>query len=431
MWRWLFSGYCVALAMHLDPNQIIEPTTQLYGTTWEFEVYNAFVHGDAVGKTAIVIRDKLSKRVFFPGPTLVVAQGSTLNVTFFNKMDHVSMSVHWHGLDQRDSPWMDGVPSVTQEPIQCDRSFQYIIPLHTQTGTYWWHSHSATQYVDGLFGGLVIQPTTTITAKQQPAAIAQDTTLLLQEFYHRESTTIDGELSGNVWLETGHFPDWQSGLINGRGTSSCNQSVVYLPNANASLLCSEAYNGNYELVVQANNTYKLRIINAASGYTLRFSIDKHSFTVVAMDGKDIEPFECDEVYVYVAQRYDVLLVANQVPDAYWMRARTLPDVHGGCYTVSGVVRYESSTSTIPQPPSEPTNSLVVESSVVRAQTIPNPPSDVFQQIQITVLKTSTKKKASKHRDPCFFLFRWIVIVTNGAVLSTMFRLSHLSYQVCC
>jgi FtsP/CotA-like multicopper oxidase with cupredoxin domain len=32
-------------------------------------------------------------------------------------------SLHWHGLLQKDTPWMDGVPSVTQCPIAPGSSF--------------------------------------------------------------------------------------------------------------------------------------------------------------------------------------------------------------------------------------------------------------------------------------------------------------------
>jgi iron transport multicopper oxidase len=34
--------------------------------------------------------------------------------------------------------------------------FTYEIPLHEQTGTFWYHGHLSSQYVDGLRGPLVI-----------------------------------------------------------------------------------------------------------------------------------------------------------------------------------------------------------------------------------------------------------------------------------
>jgi FtsP/CotA-like multicopper oxidase with cupredoxin domain len=34
--------------------------------------------------------------------------------------------------------------------------FTYTLPLHEQTGTFWYHGHLSSQYVDGLRGPLVI-----------------------------------------------------------------------------------------------------------------------------------------------------------------------------------------------------------------------------------------------------------------------------------
>ena len=34
-------------------------------------------------------------------------------------------SIHWHGLYQRDTPWMDGIPMVTQCPIPAMSTHQY------------------------------------------------------------------------------------------------------------------------------------------------------------------------------------------------------------------------------------------------------------------------------------------------------------------
>lgn len=397
IWIWLALSRMVffACAKHLDAHQLIEPTTQLYGTKWEFDVFTGFVHADAVGKTAIVIRDRQTGRVFYPGPTLVVPEGSTLDVTFYNKMDHVSMSIHWHGIEQRRSPWMDGVPSVTQEPIQCGHWFRYLIPLLAQTGTYWWHSHSANQYTDGLVGGLVIRPAL------DKYDVFRDVVLLLQEFYHRESTTIDGELAGNVWASSEHFPDWESGLINGRGSSVCRLTRYDergYEHANVSLLCSEAYNFHYTLQVVPNARYRLRLINVASGYTLRFWVQGHRLSVVAIDGKDIEPHECDEVYVYVAQRYDVILTANQAPSSYLMRVRTLPEANGTYFETIGILQYVSPTTPEAQQQTlrlqtttydarEPQTSLIWEESVSRAAYLPSPPAVVHGQIPLTVRRT--------------------------------------------
>ena len=63
---------------------------------------------------------------------------------------------HWHGIDQRTTPWADGPAFITQCPITPEHSFRYRFNAREQTGTYWYHSHVRDQYCDGLRGALVI-----------------------------------------------------------------------------------------------------------------------------------------------------------------------------------------------------------------------------------------------------------------------------------
>ena len=63
---------------------------------------------------------------------------------------------HWHGLFQATTTASDGVAFVSQCPIIPGNSFVYNFTVPGQSGTYWYHSHYATQYCDGLRGALVI-----------------------------------------------------------------------------------------------------------------------------------------------------------------------------------------------------------------------------------------------------------------------------------
>lgn len=76
--------------------------------------------------------------------------------------------------------------------------------------------------------------------------------------------------------------------------------------------------------VEAGKRYRLRLINAGSSFSAHFCVDDHRLTVIASDGADTEPFEVDCVNLAVAERYDVILHANQSPTKnYWVRAATL------------------------------------------------------------------------------------------------------------
>lgn len=95
-----------------------------------------------------------------PGPPIHVCKNDILMVDVINSMDGTATTIHWHGLHQHDSPYMDGVPYVTQCPILYGNTFRYTFKT-TQPGTQFYHSHSGHHKVNGLYGGLVVRQDTT------------------------------------------------------------------------------------------------------------------------------------------------------------------------------------------------------------------------------------------------------------------------------
>ncbi|KIJ55075.1 multicopper oxidase [Sphaerobolus stellatus SS14] len=67
-----------------------------------------------------------------------------------------STTIHWYGLFQHRTASEDGPAMVNQCPIAPGHSYTYDISLNGQSGTFWYHSHLSTQYVDGLRGALVV-----------------------------------------------------------------------------------------------------------------------------------------------------------------------------------------------------------------------------------------------------------------------------------
>jgi FtsP/CotA-like multicopper oxidase with cupredoxin domain len=92
----------------------------------------------------------------FPGPTIEANLGDTFKIKVINQIDDdQGTAIHWHGLFQKESPWMDGVPSVTFCPIAPGKSFTYEFKAD-RVGSSWWHSHYSAQTAGGLFGAMVI-----------------------------------------------------------------------------------------------------------------------------------------------------------------------------------------------------------------------------------------------------------------------------------
>ena len=59
-----------------------------------------------------------------PGPKLEMTVGDSVEFTVHNSMP-LNTTIHFHGITQLGTPWSDGVPGVSQAPIQPNESFIY------------------------------------------------------------------------------------------------------------------------------------------------------------------------------------------------------------------------------------------------------------------------------------------------------------------
>ena len=111
-----------------------------------------FVRREVAGRTLVM----LAFNGQIPGPLIEVGEKTTIFVDFTNDTP-LPTSVHWHGvrLDNR----YDGVPGVTQEPVQPGESFRYQIYFR-DAGIYWYHPHHRedVQQEMGLAGNMLVEP---------------------------------------------------------------------------------------------------------------------------------------------------------------------------------------------------------------------------------------------------------------------------------
>ncbi|KAL0875030.1 hypothetical protein Bca101_024735 [Brassica carinata] len=91
-----------------------------------------------------------------PGPTINVREGDTLVVHVINNSTY-NITIHWHGVFQRKSPWMDGANMITQCPIQPGYNFTYRFDITGQEGTLLWHAHVVNLRAT-LHGAIIIRP---------------------------------------------------------------------------------------------------------------------------------------------------------------------------------------------------------------------------------------------------------------------------------
>ncbi|RHZ82360.1 hypothetical protein Glove_109g413 [Diversispora epigaea] len=246
----------------------------------------------------------------YPGPLIHCNKGDRLVINVTNNLGEPT-AIHWHGIYQRGTNWYDGTAGQTQCPIPNGVSFTYNYTLE-QSGTYWYHSHFVTQYVDGLVGPLIIQdPDDPYYHSYQ-----EDYLITLSDWYHSSSASLFLQRVTPHYRGFDPYPD--AALISGRGQYNCSSSAAGShcnPNVTPAI-----YN------VQKGKKYRFRIISTSAYAHFVFSIDNHPLKVIEVEGipvKDVSDSIVKVLPINVGQRYSVILNANQPITNYYIRANIL------------------------------------------------------------------------------------------------------------
>lgn len=279
-----------------------------------------------------------------PGPTLIVHERQIVQVRVVNKLTSEGISVHWHGMHQKGTPWMDGVGLVTQPPIVPGTYFDYVFEA-SPAGTHWYHSHIGAQRTDGLYGALIVKE---VEEEGRFIDTPESHTISLLDWQQESSLNLfirihstlgyypglgEGMVprqQNGLYLRThstdgigvGPVPYW-SGLMNGRGRHN-----------------KDTFSILSTFRVEPGYFYRFRLIGVQSLYAYKFSVDQHKLVLIATDGHFIEPEEVDFIIIHTGERYDFVLHANQDTSSYWMRAETLEVDALEEHTAEGILVYE-------------------------------------------------------------------------------------------
>lgn len=215
-----------------------------------------------------------------PGPVLRFRQGATVDIDVVNGLSEPT-TVHWHGI--RVPIAMDGVPHVSQAPIEPGQRFRYRLPLR-DAGTYWYHPHTRgfEQVTRGLYGALIVE-------EAAPPVVDEDWVWVIADWL----------LDRNGAMRT-DFEDPRDMSHAGRigNTVTVNGKLAMFRDGDPD-----------PFVVKAGTRIRLRLLNAASARTFMLAFAGMTPLIVAMDGHPVEPHPVPEsgVAIGAAQRVDLIL----------------------------------------------------------------------------------------------------------------------------
>jgi FtsP/CotA-like multicopper oxidase with cupredoxin domain len=211
-----------------------------------------------------------------PGPTLRLRLGQTLRVELTNGLPQPT-TIHWHGVRVPNA--MDGVPQMTQPPVEPGHKFVYEY-TPKDAGTFWFHPHirGSEQVERGLYGVLVVED-------RSPPPYTRDLVWVLDDLLLDPAGQIDPRF--NTRHDLMHDGRWGNVItVNGKSPE--------------------------ELTVKAGERLRLRLLNSANGRIFVpdfFGLDAQ---VIAVDGMyAARPFKLEGFEMAPGNRLDLDLRIGQ------------------------------------------------------------------------------------------------------------------------
>lgn len=210
------------------------------------------------------------------------------------------MAIHWRGQPQTESPFMDGVPMVTQCPVPSYTTFQYRFRA-SEPGTHLWQAHSHLDVDDGIFGALVVRQSDKIDPHKNLYDVdAKSHVMLISEW----SSTISTSSTNSRNDEDNNNQDQVRFMfINGKSIHS------------GSL---EAFK------VRRGKRYRFRAAYAGSSNNcpITISVEAHLIKIISVDGHPINPYEASSVTFSKGERVDFVLKARRPAKSYYVRVKS-------------------------------------------------------------------------------------------------------------
>ena len=264
-----------------------------------------------------------------PGPIVELWEGYNAHLRVHNHLDE-STSIHWHGILLPFQ--MDGVPGVTFPGIDPGDTFEVDFPVR-QAGTYWYHSHSGLQEQVGQTGPIVIHSAKDdgINTDREYVLVLNDWTfedphrLLaklkeVSDYYNFSERTL-GDLAEDLG-KSGVATTLKDRLAWGDMRMSPRDIADVTGYTYSYLMNGVHPDANWTGLFTPGERIRLRVINASAMTYFNVRVPGLAMTVVAADGKEVQPVETDEFQIGVAETYDVI-VEPKADQAYTIMAESM------------------------------------------------------------------------------------------------------------
>ena len=193
-------------------------------------------------------------------PVVRLTRGEPAELTLENRLPDEHTTVHWHGL--RIPNAMDGVPYVTQPPVEPGESFTYRF-TPPDAGTFFFHPHCNTveQLGRGLAGVLVVDG-------DAPEPFDADLVLTCKDWDLNDDGTLGPFLTLRGAARAGTFGSLTT--VNGAPVSDTACPVYDVP---------------------AGANVRLRVLNLDNTRLLRVTVEGAQNWLIATDGMPLAPLE--------------------------------------------------------------------------------------------------------------------------------------------
>uniref|UniRef100_A0A336MJM4 CSON002551 protein n=1 Tax=Culicoides sonorensis TaxID=179676 RepID=A0A336MJM4_CULSO len=247
-----------------------------------------------------------------PGPSINVCHGDRVVIDVVNMMAGTATTLHWHGLHMRNSQVYDGVPYITQCPIDFGHTFRYKF-VASEHGTQFYHSHAGHHKLNGMFGSLVVRNFRDPHSNMYDYDLKEHT-ILVTDWIHDDAEMF---VPGLPTRKPNISPE--SILINGKG-------VFFKSDKTPTNSPIEVFK------VIPSKKFRFRYINSAGHMCpVQIQFQNHDLSIIATDGHNVVPVTVDTLIATGGERYDFVINANQPRSDYCIKVKLL----GNCEGIEG------------------------------------------------------------------------------------------------